>query len=55
MNGLLFSQPAPVISMMQAPMRLSERFRNRLLVVGSQPSIVKALAIDFELAGSVGP
>jgi hypothetical protein len=27
-------------------------FRNRLLVVGSQPLVAKALAIDFELAGS---
>jgi hypothetical protein len=29
-------------------------FRNRLLVVGSQPVVAKALAIDFELAGSCG-
>jgi hypothetical protein len=29
-------------------------FRNRLLVAGSQPVVAKALAIDFEVAGSCG-
>ena len=36
----------------QAELVLSFRcFRNRLLVVGSQPVVAKALAIDFEVAG----